>query len=122
MVAGRNRRNSWYPYILRSILPAIHAVCIKEKAYIYVTNGALFAMSPEHMSKRRYLFILMLPFLVLGIAPLGLGLLFHYAPLAVFGVMSIAPCTGDLYMAINVFFQVPVHGKIYLYDIKKIIY
>jgi hypothetical protein len=94
----------------------IHAICFKEEAYIYITNGAFFAMSPEHMTKRRYLIMLMLPFLVLGIIPLCIGLVLRYSPLAVFGVMSIIPCTGDLYMAISALFQVPKNGKIYLYD------
>ena len=94
----------------------IHAICFKEEAYIYITNGAFFAMSPEHMTKRRYLFMLMLPFLVLGIIPLCTGIVLRYPPLAVFGVMSILPCTGDLYMAISALLKETKNAKIYLYD------
>ena len=94
----------------------IHAVCFKESAYIYVGSGLLFAMSPEHMSKKRYLFMLMLPFLLLGALPLGAGLIAHCSPLAIFGALSIVTCTGDIYYAINALFQVPSNGKIYLYD------
>ena len=94
----------------------IHAVCFKEEAYIYVGCGLLFAMSPEHMSKKRYLFMLMLPFLLLGALPLGAGLIFHWSPPAIFGALSIITCTGDLYFAANALVQVPSRGKIYLYD------
>ena len=94
----------------------IHAICFKEEAYIYIANGLMFAMSPEHMSKRRYLFMVFLPFTVLGVVPFCLGLIFHCSPLAIFGAVSIIPCTGDLYLALNSLFQVPSNGKIYLYD------
>ncbi|WP_028519633.1 metalloprotease family protein [Ruminococcus flavefaciens] len=94
----------------------IHAVCFKEESYIYVGNGLLFAMSPEHMSKKRYLFMLMLPFLLLGALPLVAGLIFHWSPPAIFGALSIITCTGDLYFAANALVQVPSRGKIYLYD------
>ena len=94
----------------------IHAICFKEESYIYIGNGLLFAMSPEHMTKNRYLFMLLLPFLVLGVIPFVTGLLFYYSPLAIFGVISMVPCSGDLYMALSALFQVPAKGKIYLYD------
>jgi len=94
----------------------IHAICFKEECYIYIGNGLLFAMSPEHMTKKRYLFMLMLPFCVLGAIPFILGILLHCSPLAIFGAISIVPCTGDLYMALNALIQVPTKGKIYLYD------
>lgn len=94
----------------------IHAICFKEEAYIYIANGLMFAMSPEHMSKRRYLFMVLLPFTVLGVIPFCIGLILRCSPLAIFGALSIIPCTGDLYLALNSLFQVPSNGKIYLYD------
>ena len=94
----------------------IHAVCFREEAYIYVGDGLLFAMSPEHMSKKRYLFMVMLPFLVLGALPLSIGLTLHCSPPAIFGALSIITCMGDIYFAINALVQVPEKGKIYLYE------
>lgn len=96
----------------------LHAVCFKETAYIYtnLSQGMLFVVGNETMSKGRFIFMSLLPNIVLGFLPFAIFCLFPQASfLGTFGALSIVMGVGDYYNAFNAATQMPKGAKTYLH-------
>ena len=97
----------------------LHAICFKEDVYLYTNlkQGMLFVVGPETMSKKRFIFMSLLPNLVFGIVPFLLGLVFpSLSALATFGALSITTGAGDYYNIFNAATQMPRGARAYLYQ------
>ena len=71
----------------------LHAVCFREDCYIYTafSRGMLFVFGPEDMTKRRFVFMSLLPNLVFGFVPFAIGMIIpEKVFFVVLGVLSIA--------------------------------
>lgn len=96
----------------------LHAVCFKDEVHLYTnwSQGMLFVVGPEDMSKARFVFMSLLPNLVFGIIPFIFYLLF---PNLVFcgtlGVLSIGMGAGDYYNVFNALTQMPKGARTYLH-------
>ncbi len=95
----------------------LHAVCMKEDAYIYsnLKQGMFFVVGPEEMSRARFVFMSLLPNLVFGLLPYALGFLLGSAGLGAFGALCLASGAGDYYNVFNALTQMPKGAKTYLY-------
>ena len=96
----------------------LHAVCYKEDAYIYnnLKKGMLFVVGPEDMSKARFIFMCLLPNIVLGFIPFILFLIFpSLLILGSLGALCIAMGVGDYLNVFNALTQMPKGAKTYLY-------
>lgn len=96
----------------------LHAVCFKEDVYLYTNlkQGMLFVVGPELMSKSRYIFMSLLPNIILGVIPYIIGLIFpSLSFFGVFGVFCTASGAGDYYNVFNAATQMPKGAKTYLY-------
>ena len=58
----------------------LHALCFKEEVYLYTAwkKGMLFVLGLEPMTKKRFIFMSLLPNLVFGFIPYFLALTIHY--------------------------------------------
>lgn len=97
----------------------LHAVCFKEDVYLYTnwSQGMLFVIGPETMSRRRFIWMSLLPNIVFGIIPYLIGmicpkLIFFLA----FGVLSTGMGAGDYYNVFNALTQMPKGARTYLYQ------
>lgn len=96
----------------------LHAVCFKENVYLYTNwaQGMLFVVGPETMSKRRFVFMSLLPNIVLGIVPYVIGMIFpNLIFLLALGTLSIGMGAGDYYNVYNALTQMPKGARTYLY-------
>ena len=96
----------------------LHAICFREDTYIYTAlrQGLLFVFGPEDMTKRRFVFMSLLPNLVFGIIPFVIGMIWpEKVFFGVLGVLSIPAGVGDYYNIRNALQQVPKGGLIYMY-------
>lgn len=96
----------------------LHAVCFREDCYIYtaLSRGMLFVFGAEDMTKRRFVFMSLLPNLVFGFIPFAIGMLFpEQVFFGVLGLFSITAGVGDYYNIYNAVTQVPKGGLIYMY-------
>lgn len=95
----------------------LHAVCFKEDVYLYqyLSKGLLFVVGTEDMSKKRFIFMSMLPNIVFGIVPY---LLYFFIPkhlgIGMFGLISIGCGFGDYINVWNAATQIPKGAKTYL--------
>ena len=95
----------------------LHALCFRGdvELYTWLKRGALFVVGTEDMSKGRFIFMSLLPNLVLGIVPFALFLVLpQVSALGFFGLIAISAGFGDY---INVFFaltQMPKGAKTYM--------
>ncbi len=95
----------------------LHAVCFKEDVYIYTNlkQGMLFVTGTETMTRRRFIFMSMLPNLVFGIVPYIVGMIFpKLLVLTGLGIMATGMGAGDYYNVFNALTQVPKGAKIYM--------
>lgn len=96
----------------------LHAVCFKKDVYLYTnwSQGMLFVVGPEDMSKARFIFMSLLPNIVFGFLPYILGMIF---PKCLFllslGVLSAGMGAGDYYNVFNALTQMPKGARTYLY-------
>lgn len=96
----------------------LHAVCFKDDCYLYTNlrNGLLFVIGPETMSKKRFIFLSLLPNIVLGLIPYLIGIVFPKIPiLGIFGAILIGMGAGDYYNVFNAITQMPKGSRTYLY-------
>lgn len=94
----------------------MHALCFKETVYLYAypQAGAMFVLGLEDMSKTRFVFMSLLPNIVLGFVPFVLGIMFPGVYwLAIFGALNIGSGAGDYINVFNALTQVPKGAKIY---------
>lgn len=95
----------------------LHALCFQSdvELYTWFKRGALFVVGTEDMSKGRFIFMSLLPNLVLGVVPFVLFLVFpQVSALGFFGLIAISAGFGDY---INIFFaltQMPKGAKTYM--------
>lgn len=97
----------------------LHAACFKEDVYLYtnLSQGMLFVVGPEIMSKGRFIFMSLLPNLVFGFIPYAIALAYpSLVFLGVFGALSISMGSGDYYNVFNAATQMPRGAKTYLYQ------
>lgn len=95
----------------------LHAICFKEEAHIYsnLKQGTMFVVGPETMTKARFIFMSLLPCIVLGIVPFTIFIINpSLVTLGTLGVISIASCAGDFYNVFNAVTQMPKGAKTYL--------
>ncbi len=96
----------------------LHAVCFKKDVYLYtnLSQGMLFVVGPEDMSKSRFVFLSLLPNIVFGLIPYLTGLIFpKYLFLISFGLLSIGSGAGDYYNVFNALTQMPKGARTYMY-------
>lgn len=102
-------------YFVHEIL---HAVCFKKDVYLYTNwkQGMLFVIGPEDMSKVRFIFLSLLPNIILGIIPYILGMIFPNLILfTAFGIIMTASGAGDYYNVFNALTQMPKGSRTYLH-------
>lgn len=96
----------------------LHAVCFRDKVYLYTNwkQGMLFVTGPETMSKRRFIFMSLLPNLVFGFVPYILFLIHpEFRVLGTMGAFAIGMGAGDYYNVFNALCQMPKGARTYLY-------
>ncbi len=96
----------------------LHAVCFKNDVYLYTnwSQGMLFVVGPEDMSKSRFIFMSLLPNIVFGLVPYIIGMIFpQYLFLLSLGPLSIGMGAGDYYNVFNALTQMPKGSRTYLY-------
>ena len=93
----------------------LHAICFRETVYLYIGKGLFFVSGIEVMSKKRFIFMSLLPNIVFGFLPF---LLFMIDPshtiLGALGLFSISAGIGDYYNVFNALTQVPKNGKCFM--------
>ncbi|MBQ8624207.1 MAG: DUF3267 domain-containing protein [Oscillospiraceae bacterium] len=111
--------------VLSCILPSLtilpheflHAICFKETVYMYsyLQAGAMFVLGLEDMTKKRFVFMSLLPTIVFGFIPFVIALIFPSLYwLGVFGALCIGSGAGDFINIYNALTQVPKGGLIYM--------
>lgn len=97
----------------------LHAICFKEDVYLYtnLSQGLLFVVGPETMSKFRFIFMSLCPNIVFGFIPYIIGLLFpNLVLLATLGALCISMGAADYYNVYNAITQMPRKARTYLYQ------
>ncbi|MGN0797258.1 MAG: DUF3267 domain-containing protein [Christensenellales bacterium] len=96
----------------------LHAICFKGDVYLYTnwSQGMLFVVGPETMSKVRFVIMSLLPNLILGILPYVVGMIIPNAFLLTFGAMTTSMGAGDYYNVFNALTQMPKGARTYLYE------
>ncbi len=111
-------------FFLACLLPMVtivpheimHAICFKDEVYMYAypQAGAMFVLGLEDMSKARFVFMSLLPNIILGVIPFVLGIIFPHAYwLTIFGALNVGSGAGDYLNVFNALTQVPKSAKIY---------
>lgn len=96
----------------------LHAICFKEDVYLYTNlkQGMLFVVGPETMSKKRFIFMSLLPNIVFGFIPFGLCMVFpQLSTFGVMGALAIGMGAGDYYNVFNAATQMPKGARTYLH-------
>lgn len=100
----------------------LHAICFRETVYFYtyLEKGLLFVVGPEDMSKSRFIFMSLLPNIVLGLIPYIIAMINpSLIVLGFFGALSISCGTADYINVFNAVTQVPKGAFIYMYGINS---
>lgn len=114
---------SWFFGIYASLLimfphELLHGICFKEDVYLYtdLKQGMLFVVGPETMSKARFIFMSLLPNIVLGFIPYIIGMIIpEYMFLIPYAAYTIGAGAADYYNAFNALTQMPKHSRTYLH-------
>jgi len=103
----------------------IHAIAFPGDVYMFqnIRQGMLFVIGPDDMSKGRFVFISMLPNVILGLIPFSIYL-FDPTLLTVglFGAVSISMGVGDYYNVYNTLRQMPGESMSYFYGMHSFWY
>lgn len=97
----------------------LHAICFKRDVYMYtnLSQGMMFVVGPETMSKSRFIFMSLLPNIVFGIIPYIIGMIFpHLTVLVSLGIFATGMGAGDYYNVFNALTQMPKGARTYLYQ------
>lgn len=100
----------------------LHGLCFKGDVYMYTyfAKGACFVVGPELMSKPRFIFMCMLPNLVLGFLPFIVWCFFpNLTFLGFFGALAIGAGGGDYMNVFNTITQVPNGAKTYMHGMNS---
>ncbi|MBE5965193.1 MAG: DUF3267 domain-containing protein [Lachnospiraceae bacterium] len=103
----------------------LHAVCFKKEVYLYtnLSQGMLFVVGPEDMSKSRFIFMSLLPNIVFGFIPYIIALINpSLGFLGCFGAVCISMGAGDYYNVFNALTQMPKGARTYLYKFNSFWY
>ncbi len=113
---------SWIGWVLPflSLFPheLLHAMCFKEDVYLYTNwkQSMLFVAGTETMSKKRYIFLSLLPNIVFGLVPYIIGFLIPELNfLALSGAFALSMGSGDYYNVFNAITQMPKGARTYLH-------
>ncbi len=105
---------------LAALLPheLLHAVCFQADVYLYtnLSQGMLFVTGPEDMSKGRFVFMSLLPNIVLGFLPYLAGIAFRVPFPLIFGAVSTGMGAGDYFNVFNALTQMPKGARTYIYQ------
>lgn len=97
----------------------LHALCFKEDVYLYTnwSQGMLFVIGPETMSKGRFIGMSMLPNIVFGTLPYMIGMLFpNLVFFTALGILATGMGAGDYYNVFHALTQMPKGSRTYLYQ------
>ncbi len=97
----------------------LHASCFRETVYLYTywSKGMLFVVGPEPMTRRRFVFMSLLPNLVLGLVPYVIAMLWpQFVVLGVMGGILLSSGAGDYYNVFHALTQMPKGAMTYLYQ------
>ncbi len=97
----------------------LHAVCFRETVYLYTywSKGMLFVVGPEPMTRRRFVFMSLLPNVVLGLVPYVLALIRpQWIVLGAMGGILLGCGAGDYYNVFHALTQMPRGAMTYLYQ------
>ena len=96
----------------------LHAICFKEDVYLFTnfSHGMLFVAGPEDMSKSRFIFMSLLPNIILGLIPY---LIFVINPewtlLGIVASYNLSSGSGDYLNVYNAITQMPKGARTYLH-------
>lgn len=96
----------------------LHASCYNEDVYMYnyLKKGALFVVSSELISKKRFIYMSLLPNIVLGLFPFLLFLVFpQLRIIGTIGIIGIGAGSGDYINAYLAYTQMPDKALSFLY-------
>lgn len=96
----------------------LHVLCFKEDVYLYTAwdKGMLFVLGLESMTKKKFIFMSLLPNIVFGFIPYVLALLIPQCVcLGVFGALCIGMGAGDYYNVYNALTQMPKGSYAYMH-------
>lgn len=94
----------------------LHAVCYTGEVYMYRASAGAFVACSEPLSKVRYIFMCMLPNIILGFIPYIIFLLYPSSTiLGNLGAIGIAIGVGDYYNVFNTLTQVPRGGMCFMH-------
>ena len=97
----------------------LHAFCFKEDVYLYTNfrHGMLFVAGPEDMSKSRFIFMSLLPNIVLGFIPYVIFIIHPaWTALGAFAAFNISSGAGDYLNVFNAITQMPKGARTYLHQ------
>ena len=97
----------------------LHAICFKEDVYLFTNlkHFQLFVVGPEDMSKGRFIFMSLLPNIVLGVIPYLIYLLNpNLALLGTVGAFNIASGAGDYLNVFHAITQMPKGSRTYMHQ------
>lgn len=100
----------------------LHALCFKEDVYLYTnfSHGMLFVVGPEDMSKSRFIFMSLLPNIVLGFIPYLIYVMNPtWTMLGVFAALNITAGSGDYLNVFNAITQMPKGSRTYLHQLNS---
>ena len=96
----------------------LHGICFKEDVYLYTNlkQGMLFVVGPEDMSRKRFVFMSLLPNFIFGVIPFMLFLVFPQLKiLGALGAFTIPMGAGDYLNVYNAMTQMPKGARTYLH-------
>ena len=96
----------------------LHALCFKEDVYLYTNfrHGMLFVAGPEDMSKSRFIFMSLLPNIVLGFIPYVIFIIHPaWTALGAFAAFNISSGAGDYLNVFNAITQMPKGARTYMH-------
>lgn len=101
----------WLSILLLPLHEFLHAICYKEDVEFYaaIKRGLIFIVGTESMSRQRFIFMSLLPNLVLGVLPfiLFFAIPSHPLWLGLFGAISLGIGAGDYINVFRAITQVP---------------
>lgn len=109
--------------ILQCFLMSFYMPFVLKKMFIFIqilNKGMVFVLGTETMSKKRFIFMSLLPNLVFGFLPYCLSFLgTKYLMFALWGVIAVAMGAGDYCNVFNALTQMPKGARTYLYQMNS---
>ena len=96
----------------------LHAICFKKDVYMYtnLSQGMLFVIGTETMSKARFVFMALLPNIIFGLIPFIVGMIFpEMVFFTMFGCIALSSGAGDYYNVFNALTQMPKGARTYMH-------